>query len=536
MVDGALVGIDQRGQLGEEHLAHGVQLALALEHAGELGEVGLQPVLLAVALGGFAQVGNHRVDVVLQLGHLAAGLDLDGAREVALGHGGGDLGDGADLGGEVGGEQVDVAGEILPGAGGAGDVGLAAEPPVHADFARHVGHLVGEGRERVGHVVDGVGERGDLALGLHGEALGQVAVGHGGHHFHDAADLLGEVGGHEIDVVGEILPGAAHAGDLRLAAELALGADFARHARDLAGEGVELIDHRVDGVLQLQDFAFHVDGDLAVEVAARDGGGDFRDVADLRGEVGAHGVDRVGEILPGSRHAGHHRLHAEPALGADFAGHAGDFRGEGAELLDHRVDGFLELQDLAAHVDGDLLGKVAIGHGDGHLGDVADLAGEVGGHGVDVVGEILPGAGHAGHRRLAAELALGADFARHARHFRRERRELIDHRVDGFLELQNLALHVDGDLAAEVAARDGRGHVGDVADLAGEVGGHGVDVVGEILPGAGHAGHLRLAAELAVGADLARHAAHFRRERTELIDHRVDGFLQLQESRRARRR
>ena len=51
--------------------------------------------------------------------------------------------------------------------------------------------------------------------------------------------------------------------------------------------------------------------------------------------------------------------HAEPPFGADLARHAGDFRGEGAELLDHRVDGFLELQNFAAHVDGDLLGKVA---------------------------------------------------------------------------------------------------------------------------------------------------------------------------------
>ena len=33
--------------------------------------------------------------------------------------------------------------------------------------------------------------------------------------------------------------------------------------------------------------------------------------------------------------------------------------------------------------------------------------------------------------------------------------------------------------------------------------GHGVDVVGEILPGAGDAGDLGLAAELALGADLA---------------------------------
>ena len=39
--------------------------------------------------------------------------------------------------------------------------------------------------------------------------------------------------------------------------------------------------------------------------------------------------------------------------------------------------------------------------------------------------------------------------------------------------------------------------------------GHQVDVVGEVLPGAGDAAHLRLAAELAFGADLAGHAGHF---------------------------
>src|SRR3712207_7093204 len=47
------------------------------------------------------------------------------------------------------------------------------------------------------------------------------------------------------------------------------------------------------------------------------------------------------------------------------------------------------------------------------------------------------------------------------------------------------ALHVHRDLLGEVAHGDGRGHLGDVAHLAGEVGGHEVHVVGEILPGAG---------------------------------------------------
>jgi hypothetical protein len=36
-----------------------------------------------------------------------------------------------------------------------------------------------------------------------------------------------------------------------------------RHAADFGGEAVELIHHRVDRVLQLKDFPFHIDGDLS---------------------------------------------------------------------------------------------------------------------------------------------------------------------------------------------------------------------------------------------------------------------------------
>ena len=39
-----------------------------------------------------------------------------------------------------------------------------------------------------------------------------------------------------VDVVGQVLPGAADAFDLRLAAELAFRADLARHARHFRGE------------------------------------------------------------------------------------------------------------------------------------------------------------------------------------------------------------------------------------------------------------------------------------------------------------
>ncbi len=332
-----------------------------------------------------------------------------------------------------------------------------------------------------------------------------------------------------LTVSVRVLPGAGDAGDLGLAAQLAFGADFARHARHFRCEGVELVHHGVDGVLELEDFALHVDRDLARQVAARHGGRHLGDVAHLGRQVRGQQVDVVGQVLPGAGHAGHDRLAAQAAFGRDFARDARHFRGEGAKLLHHRVQRFLQQQDFAAHVDGDLLRQVAVGDGGRDLGDVADLAGQVAGHEIDVVGEVLPGAGDARHGRLAAQLAFGADFARHARHFRSEGVELVHHGVDGVLQLEDFAFHVDRDLARQIALRDGSRHLGDVAHLGGQVAGHRVDVVGQVLPGARDARHLRLAAEAPFGADLARHAGDFRSEGVQLIHHRVQRFLELQD-------
>ena len=77
-----------------------------------------------------------------------------------------------------------------------------------------------------------------------------------------------------------------------------------RATRDLGSEGVELIDHRVERVLELQDLAFDVDGDLLREVAVGYCGSDVGDVPHLAGKIRGHRVDVVGEILPGARHAG----------------------------------------------------------------------------------------------------------------------------------------------------------------------------------------------------------------------------------------
>ncbi len=168
--------------------------------------------------------------------------------------------------------------------------------------------------------------------------------------------------------------------------------------------------------------------------------------------------------VPGD--ARHLRLAAQAAFGAHLARHAGHFAGEAVQLVDHGVDGVLELEDFALHVHGDLARQVAARHRGRHLGDVAHLGGQIGREQVHVVGQILPGAGDARHHGLAAQAPVGADFARDARHLAGEGAQLIDHGVQRFLQEQDLAAHVHRDLARQVAGRDRGRHLGDVAHLA----------------------------------------------------------------------
>ena len=101
------------------------------------------------------------------------------------------------------------------------------------------------------HLVDVVREVRDLSAGLNGDRSGQVALGHGGGHVRNRSHLGREVRRELVHVLGEPAPRAGHALDLRLTAELALGADLLGHSRDLVGERRQLVDHRVERLLQL---------------------------------------------------------------------------------------------------------------------------------------------------------------------------------------------------------------------------------------------------------------------------------------------
>ncbi len=194
----------------------------------------------------------------------------------------------------------------------------------------------------------------DLALHVDGDRLREIAIRDGGGDQRDVAHLVGQVGCHEVHVVGEVLPSARHAADFRLASQFPLGADLFGDAGDFRSEGTQLIHHRVDRVLQLGDFASDVDGDLLRQVSVGNRGGDLGDVADLIGEVSSQQVDVVSEVLPGARDTLHLGLAPQLALGAHLLGDPGDFGSERTQLIHHRVDGVLQLVDFSLRVDTDL--------------------------------------------------------------------------------------------------------------------------------------------------------------------------------------
>src|SRR5690606_13108190 len=132
----------------------------------------------------------------------------------------------------------------------------------------------------------------------------EVTARDGGGHVGDVTHLGREVAGHEVDGVGEVLPRSADAGYVRLPPEPSLGAHLPGDSRHFRGEGAELVDPGLDPLSPLGRFAVHVDRDLPREVAARDRCGDVGDVADLNGQIAAHRVDGVGEVLPDTGDAG----------------------------------------------------------------------------------------------------------------------------------------------------------------------------------------------------------------------------------------
>ena len=327
-------------------------------------------------------------------------LDGDLPGQVARRHGRGHLRDRAHLRGQVAGQLVHALGEPLPGAG---HTATSAWPPnwpsVPTSRATRVTSSANAG-ELVDHGVDvffssRISPRASTSIFFVRSPWATAVV-----TWAMLRTWLVRLSRHEVDVLGQVLPGAGDAGHPGLAAEDAFGADLAGDTGDLVGERPQRVDHAVDASRPAprprpapRSTIFF---DRSPSATARRHRGD---AAHLAGQVVGHDVDVVGEVLPRAGDAADRGLAAELALGADLAGHPGDLVGEGGELVDHRVDGGLQLQDLAARVDGDLLRQVALARPPSSPGRWSAPGGQVAGHEVHRVGEVAPGSGDTGDRR-----------------------------------------------------------------------------------------------------------------------------------------
>src|SRR5262249_17004664 len=155
------------------------------------------------------------------------------------------------------------------------DLGLSAELSFETDFARDGRDLVRKRCQRIDHAVDGLGEKRDFTGGLQREFTFEVAVCDAGNDLPDTAGLRREVRRHGGYGIGGVVQRGAEAGNARLTAEFSFGTDFARYAGDFRREGVELVDHDVDGIFELENLTSNVDRNFLGEVAVGYGGRDL---------------------------------------------------------------------------------------------------------------------------------------------------------------------------------------------------------------------------------------------------------------------
>ena len=248
----------------------------------------------------------------------------------------------------------------------------------------------------------------------HRDFARQVAARDRSCHLRDVADLIRQIAAHGVDAVGQIFPCAGDAGHKRLSAELAFSPDLAGDPGHFGRERSKLIHHRIDGLLQLKDFAANIDGDLLGEVAVRDRDRHLRDVAHLTGQVARHRIDAFREIPPNAGHFAHLRLAAELPVGSDFASDAGHLRCKNAQLFDHRIDDLCRAEELAlegspVYVKRDRLLEIALRHRSHCMGDGRRRPQEVVNQVIDGALHFTPGASSDAKLDAPARLAFLSD-------------------------------------------------------------------------------------------------------------------------------
>jgi hypothetical protein len=188
---------------------------------------------------------HHRINGVLELEDLTPRIDRDLLRQVAVRDRGGDVRNVADLRCEIRGQHVDVVGQVFPCAGYPADFSLATQSALGADLLGDACNFCGEGVKLIDHLIDHVFDLKNLAFNIDRDLLRQVAVSDCRRDLGHVAQLDRQIRSQHVDVVGQILPGAIDAFDVRLTAQPALGADLLGDTRNFCGERPQRVHHRI---------------------------------------------------------------------------------------------------------------------------------------------------------------------------------------------------------------------------------------------------------------------------------------------------
>ena len=134
----------------------------------------------------------------------------------------------------------------------------------------------------------------------------------------------------------------------RLAAQLALGADLARHARHLGGERAELLDHRVHDARGAQELAgertaVEVEGHRLREVALGHGADDARRLGGRVDEVGHERVHALDGLGPRAAHVTERGALVDLAFLADGLAQPRELGRQPLVRLDRLVEGVGDL-------------------------------------------------------------------------------------------------------------------------------------------------------------------------------------------------
>lgn len=267
--------------------------------------------------------------------------------------------------------------------------------------------------------------------------------------------LYGEIRCHGVDIFGQVLPLALNIGDLGLATKRTIRTDLSGHFAHFNGERAQAVHHLVDGILELQNLSLDLDANLLGKVAPGDGRSDLGNLSHLCGEVHGHAVDVFGKISPCALDIVDRGLATQASLCSDFSGDLGDLASKLLQLVNHGVDGGLELEHFSPTLGLDFLCEVSLGDGCGDLDNVAHLGRQIVGHGVDVDGQIVPHALDAPNVGLSAQYTLGSDISCYARDFGCKCSKLVHHGVYGLLELQDFSLCWSLNLLCQIAVSDG---------------------------------------------------------------------------------